>query len=98
MGGFSSIVKITSKRTFVVARQQGREHWLRKKALLYSARSGCRILRLGGVTRSSQSRRARWSASFVLLPISDVTRGHGTNSYPPAWKQYLAELLKRTEH
>ena len=34
---------------------------------------------------------------FVLLPISDVTRGHGTNSYPPAWKQYLAELLKETE-
>jgi homoserine O-acetyltransferase/O-succinyltransferase len=35
---------------------------------------------------------------FVLLPISDVTRGHGTNSYPPAWKQYLAELLKQVEH
>ena len=35
---------------------------------------------------------------FVLLPISDLTRGHGTNSYPPAWKQYLADLLKETEH
>jgi homoserine O-acetyltransferase/O-succinyltransferase len=35
---------------------------------------------------------------FVLLPISDLTRGHGTNSYPPAWKQYLAELLKQVEH
>ena len=35
---------------------------------------------------------------FVLLPISDLTRGHGTNSYPPAWKQYLAELLRETEH
>jgi homoserine O-acetyltransferase len=34
---------------------------------------------------------------FVLLPISDVTRGHGTNSYPPAWKQYLAELMKQIE-
>jgi len=30
---------------------------------------------------------------FVLLPISDLTRGHATNSYPPAWKQYLAQLL-----
>ena len=35
---------------------------------------------------------------FVLLPISDLTRGHGTNSYPPAWKQYLAELLDQTRH
>ena len=35
---------------------------------------------------------------FVLLPISELTRGHGTNSYPPAWKQYLAELLRETEH
>ena len=35
---------------------------------------------------------------FVLLPISDLTRGHATNSYPPAWKQYLAELLKEVQH
>ena len=35
---------------------------------------------------------------FVLLPISDLTRGHGTNSYPPAWKQYLAELLEEIQH
>jgi homoserine O-acetyltransferase/O-succinyltransferase len=35
---------------------------------------------------------------FVLLPISDVTRGHGTNSYPPAWKQYLTELMNQIEH
>ena len=35
---------------------------------------------------------------FVLLPISDLTRGHGTNSYPPAWKQYLEELMKQIEH
>lgn len=32
---------------------------------------------------------------FVLLPISDLTRGHATNSYPPAWKPYLAELLEQ---
>jgi homoserine O-acetyltransferase/O-succinyltransferase len=35
---------------------------------------------------------------FVLLPISDLTRGHPTHSYPTAWKEYLAELLKQTEH
>lgn len=35
---------------------------------------------------------------FVLLPINDLTRGHSTNSYPPAWKQYLADLLAQTDH
>ena len=34
---------------------------------------------------------------FVLLPISELTRGHTTHSYPTAWKQYLAELLEQTE-
>jgi homoserine O-acetyltransferase len=35
---------------------------------------------------------------FVLLSISDLTRGHATHSYPTAWKQYLAELLQQTKH
>jgi homoserine O-acetyltransferase len=35
---------------------------------------------------------------FVLLPISDQTRGHGTHSLPVVWKQYLAELLAKSEH
>jgi homoserine O-acetyltransferase/O-succinyltransferase len=30
---------------------------------------------------------------FVLLPISDRTRGHGTHSLPAIWKPYLAEFL-----
>jgi homoserine O-acetyltransferase len=30
---------------------------------------------------------------YVLIPISDKTRGHGTHSLPELWKQYLAELL-----
>lgn len=30
---------------------------------------------------------------FVLLPISDQTRGHGTHTLPAIWQQYLAELL-----
>ena len=31
---------------------------------------------------------------FVLLPITDQTRGHGTHSLPAVWKQYVAELLE----
>jgi homoserine O-acetyltransferase/O-succinyltransferase len=33
---------------------------------------------------------------FVLIPISDQTRGHGTHSIPAIWKGYLAELLKES--
>jgi len=32
-------------------------------------------------------------AKFVLIPISDATRGHGTHTSAAVWKQYLAELL-----
>jgi homoserine O-acetyltransferase len=34
---------------------------------------------------------------FVLLPITDQTRGHGTHSLPAVWKQYLA-LLVESQH
>ncbi|MDD5544494.1 MAG: alpha/beta fold hydrolase [Acidobacteriia bacterium] len=34
---------------------------------------------------------------FVLIPISDQTRGHGTHTLPAVWKQYLADLLKESE-
>ena len=30
---------------------------------------------------------------YILLPITDQTRGHGTHSLPAIWKQYLEELL-----
>lgn len=30
---------------------------------------------------------------YVLIPISDETRGHGTHSVAKLWKQYLIELL-----
>jgi homoserine O-acetyltransferase/O-succinyltransferase len=30
---------------------------------------------------------------YVLIPISDETRGHGTHSLPAVWKGYLAEFL-----
>src|SRR6266436_3251446 len=32
---------------------------------------------------------------FVLLPISDETRGHGTHTRAAVWKQYLDELLAK---
>jgi homoserine O-acetyltransferase/O-succinyltransferase len=35
---------------------------------------------------------------YVLLPITDRTRGHGTHSLPAIWQQHLAELLQRSEH
>src|SRR5690242_17231116 len=31
---------------------------------------------------------------FVLLPITDQTRGHGTHSLPAVWGSYLADFLK----
>ena len=35
---------------------------------------------------------------FVLIPISDETRGHGTHTKAVVWKQYLAELLEKSAH
>ena len=34
---------------------------------------------------------------FVLIPISDQTRGHGTHTSAAVWKDDLAELLKESE-
>jgi homoserine O-acetyltransferase len=36
-------------------------------------------------------------ARFILLPISDLTRGHGTHTVAAVWKDYLAEFLRETE-
>jgi homoserine O-acetyltransferase/O-succinyltransferase len=33
------------------------------------------------------------NGKFVLLPITDETRGHGTHTLPAIWKDYLAQLL-----
>lgn len=35
---------------------------------------------------------------FVLLLISDTTRGHGTHSSPALSSQYLVELLRESQH
>jgi homoserine O-acetyltransferase/O-succinyltransferase len=34
---------------------------------------------------------------FILLPITDETRGHGTHTIPAIWQKYLLELLKESE-
>jgi len=36
-------------------------------------------------------------AKFVLIPISDATRGHGTHTVAAVWKDYLVELLRESE-
>jgi homoserine O-acetyltransferase len=35
---------------------------------------------------------------FVLLPISDQTRGHSTHTWAAVWQQYLKELLQASQH
>ncbi|HEX8811973.1 MAG TPA: alpha/beta fold hydrolase [Terracidiphilus sp.] len=36
-------------------------------------------------------------ARFILLPITDQTRGHGTHTMAAVWKDYLAEFMRETE-
>ena len=36
-------------------------------------------------------------ARFILLPISDATRGHGTHTVAAVWKDYLAEFIESTK-
>lgn len=38
------------------------------------------------------------SGTFVLLPISEQTHGHGTHTWAVAWRSYLSELLDKTAH
>jgi len=37
------------------------------------------------------------NAKFILIPISDATRGHGTHTQATVWKDDLAEFLARTQ-
>jgi homoserine O-acetyltransferase len=37
------------------------------------------------------------NARFILLPISDATRGHGTHTAAAVWKETLAEFMRATE-
>ena len=36
-------------------------------------------------------------AKFILIPISDATRGHGTHTQAAVWKNYLIDFLAQTE-
>lgn len=36
------------------------------------------------------------NAQFVLLPITDKTRGHGTHTIASIWQNYLVDLLKES--
>jgi len=36
-------------------------------------------------------------AKFVLIPVSNATRGHGTHTQAAVWKDYLVEFLRETE-
>ncbi len=36
--------------------------------------------------------------SYVLIPTSSATRGHGSHSWPNLWQEYLAALLAATDH
>ncbi len=35
---------------------------------------------------------------YVIIPLSDKTRGHGTHTLAAIWKQYLAQLLRESAH
>lgn len=35
-------------------------------------------------------------AKFILIPISDGTRGHGTHTMAAVWKDYLGEFMRST--
>jgi homoserine O-acetyltransferase/O-succinyltransferase len=36
-------------------------------------------------------------AKFILMPISDATRGHDTATQAAVWKQYLIDFMAETE-
>jgi homoserine O-acetyltransferase/O-succinyltransferase len=38
------------------------------------------------------------NGTFVLLPISEQTRGHGTHTVAAVWKVYLQQLLEKSAH
>jgi homoserine O-acetyltransferase len=38
------------------------------------------------------------NGTFVLLPISDTTHGHGTHTWAINWKSYLQQILDKSAH
>ena len=37
------------------------------------------------------------NGTFILLPITDKTSGHGTHSNPKIWGAYLEQLLQESK-
>jgi homoserine O-acetyltransferase len=44
-----------------------------------------------------ESRRLK-NGTFVLIPISDQTHGHGTHTWAVVWQSYLKQLLDKSAH
>jgi homoserine O-acetyltransferase len=44
-----------------------------------------------------QSERLK-NGTFILLPISSLTHGHGTHTWAVAWKPYLQQILDKSAH
>ena len=38
------------------------------------------------------------NGSFVLLPTSDNTHGHGTHTWAVAWREYMEQILQKSAH
>jgi homoserine acetyltransferase len=60
----------------------------------------------GGSSKPSNGLRAKFPrygcvdmprGKAIVLPLSDRTTGHGTHTQAAVWKQYLEELLRKTE-
>ena len=49
-----------------------------------------------GIAQKMVTRMAH--AKFILIPISDATRGHGTHTMAAVWKDYLVAFLEETEN
>jgi homoserine O-acetyltransferase/O-succinyltransferase len=51
---------------------------------------------LGGQIFHAQVDARMPKTRFILIPISDATRGHGTHTVAAIWKPYLVEFMKQT--
>ena len=38
------------------------------------------------------------NGTFVLLPISEHTHGHGTHTWAVAWREYMEQILRKSAH
>ena len=64
--------------------------WINRRMILSIRRSW-------GFSKRMVKRDVTPQAKFVLIPISDATRGHGTHTVAAMRKNYLAEFMRETE-